>query len=681
MATITTNFNETNINIANNTSDLTITCYFSPDNQQTYNMSGMALYCTCNGVTQSATVYLPLGGSVTQSFTFANIQHDNDGTKSVAWEWRCNTETSVLGNIVRNGTQTLSTIPRYTTITTFTAKKRYETSLTVNWGTSDAIDYRWYRYKKASATSYNSWKGASVNNLTSGSFNITSLQPDTTYNIQLRVRRADSQLETYSQTDATETTYPYPSIVGIGSDPLTIGNSQTLYLNNPLNRNVTIRMYQNNTSGTQLYSGTSNSDRTTFTPNATTLYNSIPNDPTGYAVYTCTYSISTFTTGTYAYKIRGDEYPTFGANNWSYSANLTSLTNNNQVVIDKYSTITVNIGTAATSNYGASISRYVINWGNATPIEFSGNSGSISGGNGNNLVVTAIDSRGLPTQTNKIFAEYIPYSDLIINNNIKTDRNNGIEAGVKLSFDGTMFNGNFGSSGIANNLVYAKYYVSTDNVNWSSAYPSDNSMLNAITRSGGNFSLTDFVIHANGYDGGFAIGTKYYVAVELKDAQGLLSDTVKISIVPDGKVARTVYQDNDGEYHEGINGLPDANYTQIIHGNFKAEGGYEEYSATEQVIGKWYDGKTLYMKVVPFTTGSTNTFVSIVVLPTGSNIKLFDGYIELSNNSSVPLNIYYADSDRAVTYVDSSRFLNSIVGSQYANKNGIAIVKYTKTTD
>jgi len=35
----------------------------------------------------------------------------------------------------------------------------------------------------------------------------------------------------------------------------------------------------------------------------------------------------------------------------------------------------------------------------------------------------------------------------------------------------------------------------------------------------------------------------------------------------DGKVAFSILRDNDGEYHIGLNGMPDLDYTLKVHGN------------------------------------------------------------------------------------------------------------------
>ena len=112
MASKSTTFNESNFNTSSNTSSLTINIYFSAENQVTWFDSAW-LWCACNGETQGYNVSHPKGGSVWASFTFNNIAHNNDGTKSVAWAWGCNTGTSVLGNITDEGTKTLTQINRY----------------------------------------------------------------------------------------------------------------------------------------------------------------------------------------------------------------------------------------------------------------------------------------------------------------------------------------------------------------------------------------------------------------------------------------------------------------------------------------------------------------------------------------------------------------------------------------
>lgn len=112
----TTTFSESNVNINNNTSSLSIKVYFSANNSVTW-FSSATLSCTCNGVTKNKSVSHSVGGSVSTTFTFDNISHNADGTKSVSWSWRCPTGTSTLGTISDSGTKALTKIPRQANLT------------------------------------------------------------------------------------------------------------------------------------------------------------------------------------------------------------------------------------------------------------------------------------------------------------------------------------------------------------------------------------------------------------------------------------------------------------------------------------------------------------------------------------------------------------------------------------
>lgn len=111
-----TTFSESNIDAGRNTSSLTINISFWASTSQTW-FASATLNCWCDGQQQSANVSLSRGGSVNASFTFHNIAHNNDGTKSVNWAWSCATGTSGLGTISNSGTQTLTQIPRQANIT------------------------------------------------------------------------------------------------------------------------------------------------------------------------------------------------------------------------------------------------------------------------------------------------------------------------------------------------------------------------------------------------------------------------------------------------------------------------------------------------------------------------------------------------------------------------------------
>lgn len=565
---------ENSVDTANNKSNITVNMYAKGIAGYSYNLAGPTAFINIDGTRKvtSDVTYINSTRRLISSWT-GDIKHEDDGTKSirVTFNYSPNSGATYLpqsSKLIADPVA-LTNIPRYATINSFTVAQRDETSLTFSFVANATCDYVWY-----STNGGTNWTGLDITDGTSATFNVTGLSANTSYNCKLRVRRKDSQLNTDSSV-VIKSTYDYPKVISVGTSELTIGNEQTLTIYNPLGRIVTIKMNKTNASGTQLYSGSSSTAGQSvsfkFTPNADTLYNSIPNNASSTCVYSVVFSnISTKTTsGNYTYKIKGNEYPTFADTNWSYSANLTSLTNNNQVAIDNQSTITVTIDNVATSSYGANIDKYAIKWGTGeTKYIQAGSTSTTVTGNGNSLIVTVYDKRGLPKETIKTINNVL-YTPVTINNDINTERTNGVEAGTKLNLRGTFYNDKFGTNGVQNALYSAKYYVSTNGTTWSSAYPSGDTMKNAITVNGNNFTLEDFDIHANGSSGGFTIGTRYYIKVELKDAQGLLSTTIATTTVTDGKIARDVYQDSNGDYHLGINGLADSNYTLKINGNLK----------------------------------------------------------------------------------------------------------------
>lgn len=169
-----TSFSESNLDVENNTSSLTITIYFSANNSVTY-FSSEPLYCTCNGVTQSANVKHPKGGSVTKSFTFNNIQHNADGTKTVSWSWNCDTGTSVLGNVSASGTRKLTDLHTPPEISSYTITETNQDL--VNAGVSNDL-FVANLSKKSVNISYNLFDDSTLQRATA--FNHTTAYSNTT---------------------------------------------------------------------------------------------------------------------------------------------------------------------------------------------------------------------------------------------------------------------------------------------------------------------------------------------------------------------------------------------------------------------------------------------------------------------------------------------------------------------
>lgn len=470
------------------------------------------------------------------------------------------------------GTLAMESIARYAKVSTYTSDLT-ETSVKVSWSSDANIDEVQYRLTVDGSTG--GWVNVETGvNKSSGSYTISGLTPGKAYKIDYDYKRKDSQLWSFSAGYASSsniTTYNYPSCT-VENFTITDNN---IYINlyNPLSRNVKIEFYGND--GSLMNWGWRNSSGRLGIDNGdedrVREYASIPDRKSGsfYAKVIYGNIVNNSPSKTYSIKDDGTEIPNFNNTNWSYSANLTPLTNNNQVIINGYSEITFSINTPATSSYGASISKYQFKWGSKS--KYSNESYKVLEGNGNVLEVIAIDSRGLSKSTSVTLqsgVNYVPYTVPILDySNSYTHRTDGISSETYLTLRGNLSVMKFGTDGITNAISSAQYKVyDYSNNTWSGPYniPVNNFNLS----SSGYYSLNSFMIHANGSSGGFTVGVRYGIQIILQDANGLLATlTSNLIQITDGKIARDIYQDSNGDYHQGINGMGDDNFTNIIHGS------------------------------------------------------------------------------------------------------------------
>lgn len=366
-------------------------------------------------------------------------------------------------------TMTCSTIPRYFSSTpTLTLKGKTETSMTYSWSTTEECSSI-----TVAGTGTKSVTGVPGK---SGEITITGLSPGTSFGHTATFTRSDSKLTTNSS--ATNTTYNYPYLTGVESKNLLIGNSQKLTLYNPLNRTVTIKMRKDSSTGTELYSGSTNTTSITFTPVADTLYASIPNNQSAKAVYQCIYGNlhTNSTSNDFGYQIKGSENPVFDS---TYlrdvidTLHANDITGKSTKIIKGHNKITgtvVRMGARASSTG----KRYVIN-ANASPAsqEITHDSSTnktftFSNLNDKSFNVIAYDSRGLSTNAT-VSVDLINYSKPKVNN-FTIIRQNGLSNYAILSADGSFTHWS-GWSEIKkyNSIqkVYFRYKVSGGN-NWSS---------------------------------------------------------------------------------------------------------------------------------------------------------------------------------------------------------------------
>lgn len=196
----------------------------------------------------SGTSYYNNNTITSGTITISSSNSAGDG--SITMSFRAGVGTSQSYNMSGSGTWDLDRIPRYATVTqTFVNKT--ETQITMNWKTDSTVDGVWYSINGGS-----SWVGGlSTGTGTSGNYTITGLTANTTYNIQTRVKRKDSQL--YSNTSSTSIqTYNYPYCTSTPN--FTIGDTLTLPIYNPMARSVKVYIISNSqTNGGDLIAGTS----------------------------------------------------------------------------------------------------------------------------------------------------------------------------------------------------------------------------------------------------------------------------------------------------------------------------------------------------------------------------------------------------------------------------------------
>ena len=366
-----------------------------------------------------------------------------------------------------------------------------ETSITMNWSCDTTANYIWY-----SIDDGNNWIEVGSVNATSGSYTIDGLNANTSYNIKTRVRRSATNT-TYDTTVSTQTTYDYPYVSAVETNNLVIGNQQKLTLYNPLNRNVTVKMYQNNMSGTELYSDTCNSTSKTFTPTENTLYSSIPNTQTGNCVYSIIYGSSTKTTQVYTYSVQGTETPTF--NDFTYkdsNINVTNVTGNDQIMVKGLSTVQVTVSSAnkmVAKNSAIGKNYSIVMDSLSDTVNYSENEiikeiGTILSSGTQRLNVTAYDSRNLYTTIYKDITVY-DYVKPVIYTEIS--RRNQFENETTLKVNGTYTKLTINETD-KNTITRVQYrYREIDTDTWSD-------WTNITTTvNNGNFTCSDVVISLN----------------------------------------------------------------------------------------------------------------------------------------------------------------------------------------
>ncbi len=359
--------------------------------------------------------------------------------------------------------------------------------------------------------------------------------------------------------------------------------------------------------------------------------------------------------------------------------NITSLFEANNVFVKGVSLPKITIN--ATPNLSSTIKSYEYDLNNgATYSSTSENEYTFTQPLTSNIITTkVIDSRNYTTQLDIDVSQtpysYIDYLTLSLNK-IVLERTEDVSNEVILNCDGVWYNGDFTST-IANALNAKFQYKKSSETEWSSEQEI------TPTIEDNTFKFTNYSL-GNVYD----FDSEYQFKIIISDKLMSIEDTETVSkgqeVVAIGDDKGWLYGTwklndkplgtNQNEYNTSTTDGYSSNYINKLN----------TYSTTEQVIGKWIDGRLIYRKVINSTSSLSAGFNYI-----NHGIKNID---KLVNHR---LYVYYGtDNYVGGAFQDETTFVtlnyvspvkaNIDVGSTWGNSftNGFTLIlEYIKTID
>lgn len=371
------------------------------------------------------------------SWTAVGSVNANSGTYTISG-LSANTSYNVKTRIRRKTSQTTYDTTSLS-ITTYKApshslKSKTETSIVMNWSCDSTVDYIWYSKDNGS-----NWTGVDVTDGTSGTYTISGLSANTSYNIKTRVRRKATQT-TYDTSALSVTTYNYPYCTD--SPNFTIGNKLTLKFYNPLNRSFTVKMLDANNNVLDTHDNTTGTSLSGYTGTNTinNLYASIPNAQSGSYKVQVIYGSSTKTRNNgNTYTVNSSNCtPTVGALTYKdTNTTVVNITGNNQRIVRNKSTLQFTCAVATAKN-SASITKYEVTFNNVIKSRTTAGTldyGTINLSYGTTATLVVTDSRGFTAKTtcNVTIDNWVEPSGITT---IK--RKNNYEAETYLKVDGTV---------------------------------------------------------------------------------------------------------------------------------------------------------------------------------------------------------------------------------------------------
>lgn len=428
------------------------------------------------------------------------VSHNADGTKSgvalsASWRFSGTYSGVSVGTITASTTVTLNSIDRTPPTVSCTVSNITANGFRISAASSATADQWFYSLDNGgSSTLFSSTAG------TSASITLSNLSPNTTYYVRALARKKSNQVYGESGT-ITVKTLGGAVLLSCGSfsaDAATVSLSLRVTVYNAAYTNyITIK----NGSTTYLSlagriwsAGTANRTITLTSSERTTLLNAMASIKAFTATIelvtksgsaqigsasTCTCTVSTSAS---------NSGPTLSGFTFadSYSTT-TAITDNDQVLIQDYSRLTVTPGTAAARN-GASIVSYSAVCSGVTKSNTTGETlslGTIGTSGTRDITLTVTDSRGYTASVTQSVT-VVPYSKPRVSS-VSLRRTNDIETEMQLVFNGSISPITVDGTQ-KNSLLYARYRYKLTSA---SSYNSYTSILGSVTATSSSFSFSN----------------------------------------------------------------------------------------------------------------------------------------------------------------------------------------------
>lgn len=428
------------------------------------------------------------------------VSHNADGTKSgvalsASWRFSGTYSGVSIGTITASTTVTLNSIDRSAPTVSCSVSSITANGFKISASSSATADL--WQYSLNGGTS---WTQFSTTAGTSASVSLSTLSPNTTYSVRVRARKRTNQVYGTSGTVSAKTLggAVLLSCGSFSADAATVSLSLRVTVYNAAYTNyITIK----NGSTTYLSlagriwsAGTANRTITLTSSERTTLLNAMASVKAFTATIelvtksgsaqigsasTCTCTVSTSAS---------NSGPTLSGFTFadSYSTT-TAITDNDQVLIQDYSRLTVTPGTAAARN-GASIVSYSAVCSGVTKSNTTGAAlslGTIGTSGTRDITLTVTDSRGYTASVTQSVT-VVPYSKPRVSS-VSLRRTNDIETEMQLVFNGSISPITVDGTQ-KNSLLYARYRYKLTSA---SSYNSYTNILGSVTATSSSFSFSN----------------------------------------------------------------------------------------------------------------------------------------------------------------------------------------------